>query len=481
MTEKRKRSIFFWILVILFAATATMIIPYMLGYRFNMERGIFIYTGSISLKTAIQDISVSIDGQSVEKGRLNFMNGSYHIDGLAPGEHLLEVTAPDFHSWSKKAAVSSGISSEFWNIEMIRKDYQRVQSPTPGISNFFSDTQKRMIAYVENQDQTLRINILDINNASAENVFNSSEWQFTEDPKENIEWSPSLYKIIIPALKDGQKNYFIVDTDTKQAANLQELSDAQNLRNVRWDPSNRNYLYYISENSIYRLNINDPQDKKMIAENSASYDLSGNKIYYFRLDDGVVYGLNPESESEPAKITFSGPEKMNDPEYQITVYDERRISFLNKSGDLYVFNDGEKEVYFRELGEGIRGTQFSDDGKKMLFWNDREISAYYLQDWEVQPLRSENEKREIVRFSEKIDNIHWAKDYEHVLFSVGKKIKVIEIDHRDQKNLTDIVSLDAEKTKVASEFPSNKLYFIDTVENIPYLHSIDFPEETTLF
>jgi hypothetical protein len=462
-------------------ATASILIPYILGYRFNMERGIFIYTGSISIKTSVQNVSVSIDKQAFDKGRLNFMNGSYHIGGINPGEHLLEITAPDFQPWSKKVAVTSGLSSEFWNIEMIRQNYPRVQYQTPAISNFFYDTQKRMNAFIEKQDGILRVNVLDVNNETVENVFNSNEWQFTNDPKENIEWSPSLYKIIIPVMKDGQKNYFLVDTDTKQSVSLQELAETKDLSKVRWDSNNRNYIYYISESKIYRLNINDPQDKKVIAENAQSYDLSGNKIFYFQSSDGIVYSRNPESSSDPIKVTDFGPEKMTDPSYQITVYDERRIAFLNKSGDFYVFNDGEKEVYFRELGNDIKGIQFSDDGKKLLFWNDWEISAYYLRAWEVQPFRSENDKKEITRFSEKIDNVQWSKDYEHVIFSVGKVIKIIEIDHRDQKNLTDISSLNLEKTKIVSDFPDNKLYFIDQNENVPYLNAIAFPEDTTLF
>lgn len=481
MTDKRKRSLFFWILVVLFAATAVLVIPYISGYRFNMERGIFVYTGSITIKTAPQNVVVAIDKKPVDKGRLNFMNGSYHIDGLAPGEHLLEITAPDFYPWSKKVTVNSGLSTEFWNIEMVRQDYPRVQYPTPGISHFYYDTQKRLVAYTENQDQVLRVDVLDINNETVENVFNSEEWRFTDDPKENIEWSPSLYKIIIPVIKDGQKNYFIVDTDTKQAVSLQELSGSQKLAKVRWDSTNRNYLYYIADQNIYRLNINDPQDKKLVAQNSASYDLSGGKIYYFRLDDSLVYSTSPDGSSDPNKITSQGPEKMDDSSYQLTVYDERRLTMLNKSGNLYVFNDGEKDVYFRQLGDGIRGTQFSDDGKKLLYWDDWEISAYYLRDWTVQPFRSENDQKEITRFSEKIDNVQWAKDYEHALFSVGKKIKVIEIDYRDEKNLTDITSLSAEQTKIVSDFPNYKLYFIDTSDNISSFYAIDFPEKTTLF
>lgn len=481
MTDKKKRSLLFWILVIFFFTTACILIPYSLGYRFNMERGIFIYTGSISFKSTPQDVSVSVDKKSVTKGRLNLINNSYHIGGLTPGEHFIEVSAPDFKPWSKKVSVNSGLSAEFWNVELVRENYPRIQYQTPQINNFFYDPQKRLVAYTENNDETLRVNILDINNETVENVFNSNEWRFTPDPKENIEWSPSLYKIIIPVVKDENKNYFIVETDTKKAVSLQELAETSDLSKVRWDSNDRNYIYYLSESNLFRLNINDTADKKIIASNITSYDLSGNKVYYFQLPGGIVYSIKPDSSSDPVQITTSAPANMNDPSYQITTYDERRIALLNKSGSLSIFNDGEQERYFRELASNIKGIQFSDDGKKLLYWSDWEINAYFLRIWEVQPFRNENDIKNITRFSEKIDNVQWSKDYEHVLFSAGGKIKIVEIDHRDQKNLADLTDLIISKTKIVNDSPNNKLYFIDTTDGIPLFNSIDFLETTTLF
>lgn len=478
MTEKKKRSVFFWILVVFFFATACVLIPYAKGYRFSFERGIFIYTGSISLKSTPQDVSIGIDGKPAPKGRLNMLNDSYHIGGLAPGEHLIEVSTPGFKPWNKRVIINSGLSTEFWNIELVREEYTRTRFETPQISNFFYDPQKRLAAYIENDTQVLRVNILDINNEATENIFNSSEWQFTSDPKENIEWSPSLPKIIIPAAKEGNRNYFIVETDTKKTIDLQELSEASDLSKVRWDSNDRNYIYYMTGSDLYRLNINNIEDKKIVASGIASYDLSGNKVFYLQLSDGLVYSTNPNNGLTSSQITVSKPD-LTDSSYQITTYDDHRIAFLSKSGTLFIFNDGDKEVYYRELASDVKGIQFSDDGKKLLYWNDWEISTYFLRDWKVQPFRNENDSKNVTRFSEKIDNVQWSKDYEHVIFSAGGKIKFIEIDHRDQKNLTDITSLSISQTKIVNDSSSDTLFFIDATDNVPYLNSIDFLEVST--
>ncbi|HFC77045.1 MAG TPA: carboxypeptidase regulatory-like domain-containing protein, partial [Candidatus Moranbacteria bacterium] len=119
MSESSVKRIFFWILVISFLATAPAIVFYTMGYRFSMERGIFVYSGSITLKPTPREVNVFIDDKQVSKGVINFLNYSYHIDGLTPGAHSLRVEAPGYYEWFKKVHIHSGLSSEFWNIFLI--------------------------------------------------------------------------------------------------------------------------------------------------------------------------------------------------------------------------------------------------------------------------------------------------------------------------------------------------------------------------
>jgi hypothetical protein len=229
---------------------------------------------------------------------------------------------------------------------------------------------------------------------------------------------------------------------------------------------------------LYNENTLNPEEKKIIAKNIASYDLSSSSIYYFQLPSGIVYRTDYTTANEPEQISTTSPEKMSDPSYQITVYDKNRIAFLNKSGDLYIQKLGGAKDYFKNLASGIVETQFSDDGKKLLYYSDYEISVYFTKDWEVQPWRSENDQKDIIRFSEKIDNVQWSKDYEHIVFSVGNKMKITEIDNRSQNNTEDMLAFSKKNNKIVSDFADNKIYFTDTDNGISKLYSIDFPEKT---
>jgi len=469
------KRIFFWTLVVFFFIVAPTIIFYSLGYRFNPQRGIFVYTGSITIKSNPLNVEVFVDQVSESKS-LNRINNSYHIGGIKPGEHLIEVKSSGFNSWSKKITVNSGTSTEFWNVLLTKNDYEKAEYSAPKIENFFFDPGKKLMAYIQSKNEGFMVNVLDVDSNESENVFNSEEYKFTDDKKENIEWSPQSKKIIVPVVKDGTKNYFLIDVKNKETFDLKNLAKVEKIEKVRWDQDNKDFIYYISEGNLHHLDTTDVEHDSIIAKNIASYDLSSEYVYYFQLPSGIIYRTNSNGTSDPEQITTSSPDKMSDPGYQITVYDKKRIAILNKSGDLYINNVGEKNSYFKNLASGIYEIQFSDDGKKMLFYSDWEISVYFTRDWDVQPWRSEDERKEIVRFSEKIENVQWAKKYEHVIFNVGKKIKITEIDNRSQNNISDIMNLDNEKIKLVCDFGEDKIYFMNKNGEESNLYSISFPE-----
>jgi WD40 repeat protein len=249
---------------------------------------------------------------------------------------------------------------------------------------------------------------------------------------------------------------------------------------VRWDTDEKNVLYFISENNLYRLDIEKTESAIKIAEHVSDYDLSGSKIYVFRNDSGIIYRLSNGNFSDARQITTSPPEDMTDPNYRIIVYDEKRIAIINdRTKKLYIFNSGELDDYFRELAREVEDVQFSNDGKKLLFWSSRELFVYFTRKWDVQPVRAENELMNITRYSQPIRNIQWIKDYEHIIFSVGSELKVIELDHRDRHIGMDIMTGLSSDVEVVADIANDRLYISRPAEK--RFDSIDFPESTGFF
>ena len=477
------KTIFFWTLVVLFWITTTLIIGYAFGYSFSFEKGVFIYTGSITLKTTPQNVNVYVDGVLMPSMAINRLNNSFHIGGVKPGSYLLEVKAPGFQTWSKKITVHSGISTEFWNVVLAQNSYSREDYDSPGIEKFFISPRKNLAAFSQQVDNNFLVKIFDPATLEMTQVFDATDYTFTNDNKENIEWSPEAERVIIPAISnsDSGKNYFIASIDNSQdILNLRDLTGQSDLSHARWDPKNKGVLFYMSDDNLWRMDITDPADKKQVATDIASYDLSPKNLYYFQLPEGIIYKTTFDGSATPDQITTSAPDDMNDPTYQIVVYDDDRIAMMNKSHDLYIYNEGEEDSYFNKLSSDAIGSQFSDDGKKLLFWSDREVSVYFTRKWEVQPTRDENETMPITNFSNPIENVQWYRDYEHVLFTSNNEVKMIEIDNRGNRNMVNILTLNDNSSLLVDNFSDNKLYYTEkNDQGQNSLHAIYFPEQTT--
>jgi hypothetical protein len=477
------KKIFWWTLFFLFWLTSATIIGYAFGYRFNIQRGIFVYAGSITLKTTPQTTDVYINNTLYSSKSLNRINGSYQIDSIAPGDYNLEVRSPGYATWSKKITVHSGISTEFWNVVLTKKNYIQTFYDTSGVRRFFVSPRKNITAVAQQNGNTFSVMVVTAADETSQEVFSTTDFSFTDDDKENIEWTPQSHRVIIPAIKNDtrEKNFFIVDVATKEMLDLEDIAATGDLSHVRWDPKTKNALFYMSASDLYRVDLDNPSEILQVAHNISGYELASSGLYYFQLPEGIVYKTNFDGTDNPTQITRRAPDDMTDPNYQIIAYDERRLVFLNPSHELYVYNEGEKDDYFLKLSDNALGSQFSDDGKKLLYWSGNEIFAYFARNWDVQPQRSENEIMPITRYVDPITNVQWSRDYEHVIFSVDKQIKLVEIDQRDHRNLMDIISLNSDDAHAINNNADGLIYFSDTDDQgNSTLRTIEFPEKTTL-
>lgn len=498
-----RRRLFFWTLVLVFFIVAPVIILNARGYRFDFHRGVFVYGGAVTIKSIPQTVDISLNGESVS-GKVSRINNSHNITGLLPGDYSITASLPGYRSWSKKIDVHSGVASEFWNVVLVKENYEKANyADTENISRFFISPQNGYIAYTKNTEENLKIEIFNIGDEKTEKEFSIPEWQMiTEEKKENIEWSPSEDYISIPlqkemlvdtkkskiATKSAPNNlekeiryaYFIINPNDSTVVNLNEFLEKDNIRDVRWDPKDKDYLFFMEGSNLWRANITDAKNTSLISENVSAYDLSHSNIFYVQTPNNLIFKSSLDGQSSRSQVTNDFPGDPAEVIERIIVYDDSRIALLGRNKDLLIFNEGEKETYFRKLGSNVEGLHFSDDGKKMLFWSNNEISVYFVRDWKVQPTRMENELTNITRYSEKIENVQWLKDYEHVVFNTGKWIKVIELDGRDRRNCMDLINTQTEKPIIRLNNSLEYLYFTDIKDGKNFLHSIIFPEPTPI-
>jgi hypothetical protein len=463
-----------------FFLTATLVSFYTLGYRYSFDRGIFIYTGSIAIQANPASVTVVVD-HNPYAGTITQLNDSYHIAGLNPGEHTIEVSADGYNTWTKKCIVNSGISTEFWNVLLVKNTYPTTDYDTAPISKAFPSPKSTLLAFVSSTDNGFSVNALDTKTGTPTPVFTADDATFDTNDTENIEWSIDADIVSIPAIKDHKKTYFIVNVNTQSVINLTEFTRLDNLRAVRWDSSRDNVLFALSDSTLFEINLDDVQNKITVAKNIDGYDISGNDLYILENAPGnIVYKTNLSNLDTRIQIT-SLPSEATDNRFSIIAYDEYRIALINYfTGDLFVYNKNEDALNTFSINGNVKGVQFSDDGKKLLYWTHHEMFVYYTRKWETQPRQNANTTITAGRLSQSINNIHWEKDYEHITFSVGSTIKVIELDTRGEKSIVDVMHLSSAPVQIINNFAESMLFYTLAKNNDLHassIHSINFPEK----
>ncbi|MCK4636044.1 MAG: hypothetical protein KAT32_04200 [Candidatus Moranbacteria bacterium] len=542
MKTPLSRRIFFYTLACSCIIITTAVMLSVFGYRFDFVRTIWLHHGSLTVKSNPQDVQIKVNGKTPKSWRLKIINDSYQINGLPYGNHDVEIIADGFKSWTKSVSIHSGISTELWNVLLVRENYERTSFNVQNIDNFFPAPEEFVFAYTSQKNSKLEINIINTEDNEIQNQIVLENTKFTTNKYENIEWSPASSSIIIPVIRqienkeengktmieaelDGDlenenftntnvteefKDYVIFNLKTdsyfylsekilieENTENLMEMEnensenvDAEKLKKtisaVRWHPKDKESIYFLSDEKLYLTSFDLKNSialkREEIYPKTLAYDFADDGIYILNKDNQLLYDDNFKATKLKEIIEFKVDENKNT-QYRLISYDKNRVVLLNnQTGDCYLYNKGEKGIYSVKLGTGIIGVHFSNDGKKLVYYSNSEIFVYFTRIWEDQPNREENETKLITRSSKKISNVHFSKDYEHVIFSSGNEIKIIEMDTRGKSNPQTITSFNVTSTKIISDHRNNVLFFIDkNTSKINSLFQINFPEENPLF
>lgn len=475
-------------LTILFFVTAATVLFFTFGYRFSFERGIFVYTGSITVKSNPRDVIISVDHEPVPEKMRNVINQSIHLTGIAPGEHFLRVEADGFKPWEKKVTVGSGYSTEFWNVLLSRETYAVETLATGPYRKTYPSPKKRYVALSGERGGEAFVEILEEKTGEKEQVFSSRNFGFIDEPFGNIDWSKDENRILVRLTgENGKKAVFLVDRDTKQATNISDFVPLPDPRLVRWHPDRNDILFALSGNTLFLIDMgarNPASRLLLLGESVSTYDLAGNSLYTFESESGIVYRAPMPSGAE-----FS-PDPKTDPLTEATafkdpvlvVYDEGRFALFERGGRGILYNDDNLKPEIIPLADDTQGALFSNDGKKLLFFSKSEISVAFTRDWEVQPARKSGDVLQIVRFSSLVTSVEWTEDYEHITFILGTDLMLAELDNRDRRQMETILSSPAEPIRNAvPSFEENRIYFFSTGNGESSLRFIRFPEDTGFF
>lgn len=193
-----------------------------------------------------------------------------------------------------------------------------------------------------------------------------------------------------------------------------------------------------------------------IASTTAGWLSKNNSVFYISKTNYILYQTDL---SGPNKQQISKEALPVQPSYKIISNDGRIFLALSPKGDLYRLNND--SGIFENLGSRIKNAQISNDNKIALYATDNEIWSLYLEDFLTQPYKKAGDKELITRYAQKITQAIFYPDSAHIAFVVNDKIKVTELDGRDQRNTVDLISaVQPQISQIYFDNKNNYLYYL---------------------
>jgi len=271
--------------------------------------------------------------------------------------------------------------------------------------------------------------------------------------------------------------------------NTPEEISTPEIYQARWMfDSDHQILILTEDHKLFFIDIEIPSQSSLLAENVNGFDLAGDHVYYSNLSTNLIWDIKPNKSGYKQVVLTTQLKEETNSFVQLFAYDELRIALITSNNDLYILNKlkSEDKINLKLIEQNVFGVQFSDDGKKILYWTDKDFWVYMLRKWEKQPKREKGEKIFITNFASGINNVQWMEAYENVLFTNNNLIKSAELDNRDQINLSNILKINStpKEKNYLYDKETSILYFLDA-EKDDYtnskLKSIKLLEQIGLF
>lgn len=485
---KRSRRIFFWLLVILFAALTPAIIGYSLGYRIDWEAKKIVATGSLFIKAKPNQAAVLLNGK-LEK-ETSFLWGTALISNLKPKNYLVSVEKDGYWKWSKNLAVSPELVTEARNVILFPKETPPEKILDGGVSAFWPFPGVSKIAYNSEENGFWFYDLKTGVKINAEEMDACGK----EIADCEIIFSADGNKLLVHKINENSWRLAEIDWDGKTAVFYPIFQKPYQTKNKKteslpvktpvFNPKNSNEIFYAESGAIYSYDIEKGAVKKITAadENVLGFAVAEQYVYFATAAAGQTalsevettqIKKHPEFEINLYEMSATGNQKTKinslplaieqirtkEP-LKIAVSGESKIA-LQIGASLYVL-DGETKN-FTLVSDSAENAVFSPDGKKLLYSGEKEISVYYLEKILIQPYKKIGEKNRLVSPPEILKNALWLSDSEHIIFWENDKIKIAELDDRDKVNVVEFLAAapPAGGAPFFYDAASSEIYFLD--------------------
>lgn len=469
-----KRRIILTLAILLFVILSPAIILYSSGYRLNLNDFSLKKVGMIIIESTPREINVIINNKLLSD-RTPFKKSN-----LAPKDYFIKLEKENYQSWGKNLSVESQTVTWITNVilfltepslDIYAQDNSIIESklsPDEDYYAYISKTNKNnYILKLLNTNSRENINIFDLNDYSDKKLKD-----FKANNISNVLWSNNSQYVLL-TIDNGNNRKNIV-LDTKELDKEPALIEDSNIESIMWDINDENFIYYLFDQQLKKLNINNQEISTKIAENVTHFDLVDNSIIYtknIKQNDeqfSSIYLVNKNKSEINSEEIYESLNIINEEITDVEAVKEDRYLFSTDEKKLYLVNNSN----IIKIADDIKSYEWSDK-EKFLYYSDDILGHYYIEEDKdtCHPEYKLNQPVEIINQANKIDYAAWYPDAEHILYSSDGQINIIELDSRDIVNVSKILSdcITNKQNPIYFNDDGDKLFFIQKLNDIFYL------------
>jgi len=410
--QKKTRRILFIICLVFFLSVTPLVILYSQGYRIDVDSRKITQTGGFFCRVLPKQATIYFDSKF--KKKTDWFFGSALIENLLPKKHKVSIVKEGFHPWEKTLEIREKEVTTAENVILFPKnpDFAPLAEK---IQNFWlSPNGKRLV--------------------------------FKTDFSGNESWALKLYNPERSII-----SHLIERKDLGQEVELIKLEFSEDSEKILLKVDTQEQIKYFS------LYLNDPETISAIEKEEP---LQENIVTHYKLNQEIYY-LNNLGHLYQTDEDFDPQIKLSETPFPVLPETEYKLKkfgsfiFLQKDETLYVFR--EDSGSWEEIFTPAKNLRTSPYFTKLVYWSDFEIWVFFLEQKTSQPPKGAGERLFVIRLSEKIKDVLWL-DSNYLIFTVGDKVKISEIDERDRLNIIDLAEF--ENSEIIFNNLNKKLYLL---------------------
>ena len=247
---KRRRTILFFLLVMVFFLSAPTVILYSQGYRIDIDQKRITQTGAFYLKVKPNSVHVRINGEDVKK--TNFLFGSTLTKNFLPRAYTVEISREGYHTWQKTLEIRARQVTDAKHVILFPKDIEfgEITENIKNIELKELSPDERKMAFAKESELWISY----IQDSGAQPFYKADEEIFLTRFSQNIEhinWIGSHYLVF--SVGEQIKIAEIDDRDTLNIIDIVQFPSSQVSDNDSADLTSRKLFYNSSSQTLFVL------------------------------------------------------------------------------------------------------------------------------------------------------------------------------------------------------------------------------------